>query len=99
MGGERVEEIRIVDVDQEIQPDNSFRNAHAIYLILSDEPSDRWIKEFEHVCRLRVATRGRTITVVGSRLRVVVSPSEHLTSVLQPIHEAIQMTNERLGRI
>ena len=75
-GGERVasESIHVVAVDHEIQPDNSFPDAHAIYLILSEEPSDRWIKEFEHVCRLRVATRRRTITVVGNRLRVVISP-------------------------
>lgn len=91
------ETIHVLDVDQEIQPDNSFRDAHAIYLILSAEPSDRWIKEFEHVRRLRVATRRRVITVVGSRLRVVVAPNEHLQSVLQPIQEAIRTTNERLA--
>lgn len=90
--------ISIVDVDSEIQPDNSFPNAHAIYLILSETPPTEWLREFEYVCKLKVATRKRNITVVENRLRLVVSPTEHLESLLRPVQQAVHMTNERVSQ-
>lgn len=90
------EPVRILELDSEIQPDNTFPNAHAIYLILSHEPSAAWQREFVRVCRIRVATRRRPITVVGDRLRIVIDPTEHLESVLRTLQEAVTLTNQRL---
>lgn len=89
--------ITIVDIDDEVLPDNSFPGAHAFYLLLSAEPSADWQREFEHVCRLKVATRRRVLSIVGSRLRVVVKPTEHIQTVLRHVQEAVATTNARLA--
>lgn len=90
------EAVELIDVDSEIQPDNSFPEAYAIYVILSHEPSAEWQREFARICQLRVATRKRVITVVGSRLRIVVSPTDHLETVLRHVQAAVHQTNASL---
>lgn len=89
--------VSIVDIDHEVLPDNSFPGAHAFYLLLSEEPSATWQREFEHVCRLKVATRRRVLSIVGTRLRVVVKPTEHIETVLREVQAAVVQTNSRLG--
>lgn len=90
--------VRIVEVAGEVQPDNSFPDAHAIYLVLSHEPSAAWQRAFDEVCRLKVATRHRPITVVGDRLRVVIAPTEHLQTVVNTVQAAVRLTNERIAQ-
>ena len=86
-------EVRLVDIDPRVEPDNTFPGACGVYLVLSTDPGIQWAREFERQWKMAPHGVKRRMTVVGDRLRITLGPRDHVEEVLSIAADLVEKTN------